>query len=82
MNATRPGYELDYEYELFTPSDEMKALVDTNDVRINEETSRPRVEIWPDEWSDWVASHETDRRNLICTLPAMKASPFCSVGYH
>ena len=70
------------DYELFTPSNEMKALVDTNDARTEEETFRPKVEIWPDEWSDWVASHETGRRSLICSLLAMKASPFCSLGYH
>ncbi len=74
--------ELVSDYELFTPSDEMKALVDTNDLRTQEESLRPKVEIWPDEWSDWVASHETGRRNLICSLSPMKASPFCSLGYH
>jgi len=82
MNTIDPGYELDSDYELFTPSDQMKALVETNDVRMNDETLRPKVEIWPDEWSDWIASHETGRKNLICNLPAMKASPFCSLGYH
>jgi hypothetical protein len=82
MSSIDPSYEVDSDYELFTPSEQMKALVDTNDVRTNEETSRPKVEIWPDEWSNWVASHETGRKNLICSLPAMKASPFCSLGYH
>ncbi len=82
MNSNDPGYEVDPDYELFTPSNEMKALTDTNDIRIEEETFRPRVEIWSDDWSDWVASHESGRRNLICSLPAMKASPFCSLGYH
>lgn len=82
MNSIDPDYEMDSDYELFTSSNEMKALVETNDVRMNDETLRPKVEIWPDEWSNWVASHETGRKNLICTLPAMKASPFCSLGYH
>jgi hypothetical protein len=82
MNSTDPEYEVVSDYELFTPSNEMKALTDTNDVRREEETFRPNVEIWPDEWGDWVASHETGRRSLICSLPAMKASPFCSLGYH
>ncbi len=82
MNSTDPDYEVVSDYELFTPSNEMKALTDTNDVRREEETFRPNVEIWPDEWSDWVASHEIGRRSLVCSLPAMKASPFCSLGYH
>jgi hypothetical protein len=82
MNSTDPDYDLLTDYEVFTRSNEMKTLVDTNDLRREEEMSRPRVEIWPDEWSAWVASHETCRRSLICSLPAMKASPFCSLGYH
>jgi len=82
MNSIDLDYEVSSDYELFTPSNEMKTLVDTNDVRILEEMFRPRVEIWPDEWSDWVASHETGRKSLVCSLPAMKASPFCSLGYH
>ena len=82
MNSVDRDYEVASDYELFTPSDEMKVLVDTNDVRTEEEMFRPRVEIWPDEWSDWVASHETGRRSMICNLPAMKASPFYSLGYH
>ncbi len=82
MSAIDPDWELVCDYEVFTPSNEMKALVDTNDLRTEEEMFRPSVEIWPDEWGDWVASHETGRRSLICSLPAMKASPFCSLGYH
>ncbi len=70
------------DYEVFTPSGEMKALVDTNDLRTEEEMFRPKVEIWPEEWGEWVASHETGRRSLVCSLSAMKASPFCSLGYH
>jgi hypothetical protein len=82
MNSVDNEHEVPSDYEMFTPSNEMKALVDTNGERTREEMLRPRVEIWPDEWSDWVASHETGRRSLICNLPAMKASPFCSLGYH
>jgi hypothetical protein len=82
MTFVDPDYEAASDYEAFTPSNEMKALVDTNGVRIEEEMFRPRVEIWPDEWGDWVASHETGRRSLTCSLPAMKGSPFCSLGYH
>lgn len=82
MNAIDPDYDVVSDYEALTQLNEMKALVDTNDERTEEEMFRPRVEIWPDEWGDWVASHETGRRSLICSLPAMKASPFCSLGYH
>jgi hypothetical protein len=73
---------MDDNYEPFTPSDVMKVLIDTNDARIEEEMVRPRVEVWPDDWSEWVASHDTLNRNPICSLQAMKASPFCSLGYH
>ena len=82
MDSVDPDFEVAADYAAFTPSDEMKALVDTNELRKEEEMFRPRVEIWPDEWSDWVAYHETGRTSVICSLPAMKASPFCSLGYH
>ena len=44
MNSNDPDYEVVSDYELFTPSNEMKALTDTNDVRREEETFRPNVE--------------------------------------
>ena len=54
----------DYEKDL-TSSDEMEFLTGTNDVRIEEEISRPRVEIWPyDGWQAWVALHEKGKRNV------------------
>lgn len=72
----------DYEKDL-TSSDEMEFLARTNDLRCEEEISRPRVEIWPyDEWQAWVALHEKGKRNVLCQLRSMVASPFCAVGYH
>jgi hypothetical protein len=74
----------DYDYRDFIASSEMKTLTDTNDVRIEEEMTRPRVELWPDEdgWDQWVLSHSKDRMSILCNLPSMKASPFCALGYH
>lgn len=72
----------DYDKDL-TSSDEMKFLTGTNDVRMEEEMARPKVEIWPcDEWQAWVARHEKGRRSVLCHLRSMVASPFCAVGYH
>ncbi len=72
----------DSDYEPFTPSDEMKGLTDSNEERFEEELTRPRVEIWPDEWSEWVAAHERNRKNIMCHLSGMRASPYCAIGYH
>ncbi len=71
----------DYEVAL-TSSDMMQALTDTNGIRIEEELTWPRVEIWPDDWNSWISMHDNKRKNLICNLPSMKASPFCALGYH
>jgi hypothetical protein len=49
--------------------------------RISEESIRPRVEIWPDEWADWVASHRKDHANFACYAGG-HASPYCPLGYH
>ncbi len=75
----------DYEYQDFIGSKEMKILTDGNQDRIEEELTRPRVEVWPDEdgWDQWVLSHSKDRVGLLlCNLPSMKASPFCALGHH
>jgi hypothetical protein len=49
--------------------------------RMDEELTRPRVEIWPDEWAEWVASHRKDRQeNLYCH--GSKSSPLCPNGIH
>jgi hypothetical protein len=49
--------------------------------RISEELTRPRIEIWPDEWADWVASHREDESNFACYAGG-HASPYCPLGYH
>jgi len=49
--------------------------------RFEEELTRPRVEIWPDEWSDWVSAHSEDQYNFACFAEG-RASPFCPQGYH
>jgi len=73
----------DTEYEDLTRNDVFRFLNETHDIRIEEEMSRPKVEVWPDDpWQQWVASHDRSRRTLICSLPSMKASPFCPMGYH
>ena len=74
--------EDDYEKN-FTQSDEMTFLTQSNEIRIEEEMTRPRVEIWPyDEWQTWVALHERGKQNMLCHIQAMKASPICALGYH
>ena len=40
-------------------------LSQTNHYRIQEEMTRPRVEIWPDAWAEWVMSHKEDKRNYF-----------------
>ena len=73
----------DNEYVDFLSSDAMKVLTESNNDRIEEEYSRPRVEVWPeDDWHLWTASHMEDRLGLICSLESMRATPFCSMGYH
>ena len=44
-----------------------KRLTDTNDVRIEEELTRPRVEMWVDEDAAWVASHRAKKRGIDFT---------------
>jgi hypothetical protein len=76
-------YENDPDYEDFLGSESMSLLTRSNNDRFEEEMSRPRIEIWPDDdWAAWVSSHDEKRRTLICNLPSMKATPFCAMGYH
>lgn len=49
--------------------------------RFEEELTRPRVEIRPDEWVDWVSSHRGDQTNFACYAGGL-SSPFCPNGYH
>ncbi|MDQ7781292.1 MAG: hypothetical protein RDU20_00340 [Desulfomonilaceae bacterium] len=76
-------YENDTDYKDFLGSENMNLLTESNGERIEEELSRPKIEIWPDDdWAQWVSSHDERRRTLICNLPSMKSSPFCAMGYH
>jgi hypothetical protein len=73
----------DVDYEDLTKADLMRMLTATNDIRMEEELDRPRVEVWPDDlWQLWVSSHDDSKRAMICHLPSMQASPFCAMGYH
>ncbi|MBW1708924.1 MAG: hypothetical protein JRG97_06755 [Deltaproteobacteria bacterium] len=64
----------------------LKDLASKKDKSFAEGESRPYIEMWPDEWAEWVSSHER-RRNprftqCLCERPEFKASPFCGLGYH
>jgi hypothetical protein len=49
--------------------------------RMEEELTRPRIEIWPDPWIDWANSHREDGHSFVCHAGG-QASPFCPYGYH
>ena len=71
----------DVEYIDFLSSDEMKVLTDSNNDRIEEEYTRPRVEVWPeDSWQLWTASHMEDRRGLVCSLGIHEGHPVLRDG--
>jgi hypothetical protein len=71
-------------------NDIWEALKKAEQIRREEELTRPRIEIWEDPWGDdwaeWVRSH--DRKKMgnpvdICEMTLrMKGSPLCPVGYH
>jgi hypothetical protein len=54
----------------------------TNEYRIQEEMTRPRVEIWPDAWAEWVMSHREDKSDYYYCIAEAKASPLCPIGHH
>jgi hypothetical protein len=60
----------------------LRELSNLEEVRFSEEGSRPRVEMWFDDWADWVQSHEGDRRHMFYCTEGMNASPFCALGAH
>jgi hypothetical protein len=45
---------------------------------------RPGVEVWPadDDYANWLASHESPGRAVICASPEFASAPFCGRGYH
>jgi hypothetical protein len=53
----------------------------TESDRVEEELTRPRIEIVPDEWAEWVTSHDEDNYYFSC-IAGGKSSPFCPIGYH
>ena len=55
--------------------DTMKILTDTNEVRMEEELMRPRVEMLVDEWSAWVQYHRAKDRGE-------ELSPHFGIGWH
>lgn len=58
-------------------------LNESEDVRVNNQTSRPSVEIWPDDDDAlWVAMHRDPARDIICTTQEYGDTPFCGVGFH
>jgi hypothetical protein len=66
-----------------------EALRASEEVRREEELTRPRIEIWfdpADDWTEWVRSHERKKMGNpvdICEMTlGMRGSPLCPVGYH
>ncbi len=69
--------------------DILKAIQSAEKARMEEELTRPRVEIWldpTDDWAEWVRSHERKKKGNpidICEMTlGMKSSPLCANGYH
>jgi hypothetical protein len=61
----------------------LRGLSSLDEVRFSEEgSSRPRVEVWFDDWADWVQSHEGGRQHMFYCTEGMTASPFCALGVH
>ena len=70
-------------------NDIMEAIKSMEQVRREEELTRPRVEIWydpADDWAEWVRSHERKKMGNpvdICEMTlGMRGSPLCPNGYH
>ncbi len=63
--------------------DEFLSFIRKNQAeRFENAASRPLVEVWPDDDSDWVASHEDPVRQILCMTPEFESTPFCGRGYH
>ena len=60
-----------------------EAFKKAQQIRLEEEMTRPHVEIWDveDDWAGWVASHRGDKNLLYC-YSKLRSSPFCPIGYH
>ncbi len=44
--------------------------------------NRPEMEIWPDDWSRWLAGHRQDKCSSIFCDSGAKASALCPRGHH
>ncbi len=69
--------------------DILEAIKSGEEIRREEELTRPRVEIWTDpadDWAEWVHSHERKKMGNpvdICEMTlGMRGSPLCPFGYH
>lgn len=62
----------------------LSSITQLKDVRGNEDSFRPEIEVWPfeDDYAHWVISHEDPARSVICNTPEFKDSPFCGHGVH
>ena len=67
----------------------LDALQSAEQIRREEEMTRPRIEIWSDptdDWAEWVRSHERKKMGNpvdICEMTlGMRGSPLCPTGYH
>lgn len=72
-----------------TRKDILEAISKAEEIRREEELSRPRIEIWTDpadDWTEWVHSHERKKMGNpvdICEVTlGMRGSPLCPIGYH
>jgi hypothetical protein len=62
----------------------LREVNDTFVARVEEQSIRPGVEVWPgeDDDAEWVASHERRTQAVVCNTPEYKDTPFCGTGYH
>jgi hypothetical protein len=79
--------EIEEEGEFVGPSlrsQFLSSIAQLKDVRREEHSFRPEIEVWPfeDDYAHWVISHEDPARSVICNTPEFKDSPFCGHGAH
>jgi hypothetical protein len=58
-------------------------LKESRETRFESQSSRPSIEIWPDDDDAmWLLRHSNPTRDIICTTPEFGDSPFCGTGHH
>jgi hypothetical protein len=57
-------------------------IKDSQAERFENASNRPLIEVWQDDDSDWIASHEDQARQVLCTTPEFESTPFCGKGLH